>query len=209
MDHSPAHWLELGSAHLSDALRAYGHHFHAVDGGIRPVAASMRVAGPAFTVRCYPGATWAMEQSLELAPPGSVLVVDGGGAADVILMGGLMSARAQVRGIAGAILDAAVRDIEDIIALNFPVFSRYVCPRGGTFAEIGEWQTIVCLGRVPVRPGDWIVADQNGIVVVPIELTDQVLEKARQIVQKERALQKHLTAGRSFAEALAIMNGKS
>lgn len=209
MDHSPAHWLELGSAHLSDALRACGHHFHAVDGGIRPIAAGMRIAGPAFTVRCYPGATWAMEKSLELAPPGSVLVVDGGGAADVILMGGLMSARAQARGIAGAVLDAAVRDVEDIIALNFPVFSRYVCPRGGTFAEIGEWQTIVCLGRVPVRPGDWIVADQNGIVVVPIELTDQVLKKARQIVQKERALQKHLKAGRSFAEALAIMNGKS
>ena len=209
MDERSARLLTLGSAHLCDALRACGRHFQAVDGGIRPVAAGMRVAGPAFTIRCYPGATWAMEKSLELAPPGSVLAVDGAGAADVILMGGLMSTRAKSRGIAGAVLDAAVRDVEDIIALNFPVFSRYVCPRAGTFAEIGEWQTVICLGRVPIRPNDLIVADQNGVVVVPIELVDQVIEQASKIVHKEEALRKHLEAGRTFAEALALMNGQS
>src|SRR3954452_11216989 len=108
-------FLELGSAHVSDALRACGCAFQAIDAGIRPVARNMRLAGPAFTVRCYPGATWALEQALELAPPGSVLAVDGGASPDVILMGGLMSTRAHARGIAGAVLDAAVRDVDDII----------------------------------------------------------------------------------------------
>ena len=61
-------FLELGSAHVCDALRSCGRAFQAIDAGIRPVAPSMRVAGPAFTVRCYPGATWALEQALELAP---------------------------------------------------------------------------------------------------------------------------------------------
>ena len=123
MTNEAAAWSGLGTPNISDALRASGKYFQAMDAGIKPLSPDMRVAGPAFTVRCYPGATWAMEKALELAPPGSVLVVDGGGVPDVILMGGLMSTRAQARGIAGAVLDASVRDTDDIIALGFPVFS--------------------------------------------------------------------------------------
>jgi 4-hydroxy-4-methyl-2-oxoglutarate aldolase len=201
-------WLALGSAHVSDALRVCGRYFQALDGGIRPVAARMRVAGPAFTVRCYPGATWALEEALELAPPGSILAVDGGGGADLILMGGLMSTRAKVRGIAGAVLDAAVRDIDEITALDFPVFSRHVAPRAGTFAKIGEWQTIVCLGRIPVRPGDIIVGDRDGVVVVPFEIADRVAEEGERIVQREAALRKHLAAGADFAEAVAMIKAQ-
>ena len=199
-----AAFLELGSAHVCDALRSCGRAFQAVDAGIRPIAASMRLAGPAFTVRCYPGATWALEQALELAPSGSVLAVDGGASPDVILMGGLMSTRAKARGIAGVVLDAAVRDVDDIAAMQFPVFSRYICPRAGTFDKIGEWDTIICLGRVPVRPGDWVVADCNGVVIVPSEMRQQVLDQARRIVKKEAALQPLLRDGKSFAEAAAI-----
>lgn len=198
---------EMGSAHVSDALRSCGLAFQGVDGGIRPLAGTMRVAGPAFTVRCYPGATWAMEQALELAPPGSVLAVDGGACPDVILMGGLMSTRAKARGLAGAVLDAAVRDVDEIIALDFPVFSRYVCPRAGTFDQIGEWQTIICLGRVPVRPGDWIVADSTGVVVVPVEHLRQVQEHARRIIGREQAIAPLLRTGMSLTEAAASLNG--
>jgi regulator of RNase E activity RraA len=202
-----AAFMEIGSAHVSDALRACGRAFQAVDAGIRPVARNMRLAGPAFTVRCYPGATWALEQALELAPPGSVLAVDGGASPDVILMGGLMSTRAHARGIAGAVLDAAVRDVDDIIEVGLPVFSRYVCPRAGTFDKIGEWETIICLGRVPVRPGDWIVADCNGVVIVPAEIRNQVLDHARRIVKKESALAPLLRDGMSLEEAAAATNG--
>src|SRR3954469_10088148 len=120
--------LELGRAHVSDALRRCGCAFQSIDGAIAPVSAEMRVAGEAFTVRCYPGATWAMEQAIELAPAGTVLVVGGGGWPNPILMGGMMSTRAQARGIAGAVIDGAVRDTAEIAKLGFPVFSRYVCP---------------------------------------------------------------------------------
>jgi len=71
-----------------------------------------------------------MEQALEQSAPGDVLVVDGGGRPDVILMGGLMSTRLRVRGVAGAVVDAAVRDVDDILELKFPVFARHICPRG-------------------------------------------------------------------------------
>lgn len=192
---------EYGSANVSDALRSLGKHFQAMDGGIRPVTPSARAAGPAFTVRCFPGATFALERALELAKPGDVLVVDGGGHADLILMGGLMSQRAHHRGIAGAVLDAAVRDIEDIAALGFPVFSRYICPRAGTFAEIGEWQEVICCGRAPVRPGDWIVADQNGVVVIPIELLDETVRVAGEVHTREAGIRRGLDAGRTLADA--------
>ena len=196
-------FCEVGSANVSDALRALGRHFQAMDGGIRPIDSSMKCAGPAFTVRCYPGATFALEKALEEAKPGDVLVVDGGGVPDVILMGGLMSQRAKTRGIAGAVLDAAVRDISDVIAIPFPMFSRYVCPRAGTFAEIGERGTIICCGRIPVRPGDWIVADVSGIVIIPIELLDATHAKALEINRREQKIQAGLLAGKTLPEAAA------
>jgi len=205
----PAAWCELGSANVSDALRACGKHFQAMDGGIRPLSLTMKVAGPAFTVRCYPGATWAMEQALEQSAPGDVLVVDGGGRPDVILMGGLMSTRLQVRGVAGAVLDAAVRDVDDILELKFPVFARHICPRAGTFSEIGEIQVTICCGRIPVSPGDWIVADASGIAVAPSAIHEAVFQKAQEIHAQEAALAAELRKGRSIAEALEVIKKRS
>jgi len=198
---APEDWCRLGSANVSDALRKHDKAFQSMQSGITPLASDMKVAGPAFTVRCYPGATWAMEQALERAAPGDVLVVDGGASPDVILMGGLMSTRAKARGIAGAVLDAAVRDVDDVIALGFPVFSRYICPRAGTFAEIGELQATICCGRVPVNPGDWIVADCSGIVVVPPDMFAEVAETAQAIHRREEAMAERLAAGDSFEQA--------
>lgn len=209
MTANAADWCELGSPNVSDALRACGKAFQAMDGGIKPLTPTMKVAGPAFTVRCYPGATWAMEQALEQAEPGDVLVVDGGGGPDLILMGSLMSTRMQARGVAGAIVDAAVRDVDGIIALDFPVFSRHVTPRAGTFDKIGELQQIVCCGRIPVRPGDWVVGDRNGIVVVPTEVHDDVFAKAREIHAREAAIAIELKKGKSLTEANESVDGSS
>lgn len=193
--------IDIGTPNLSDALRASGKSFQAVDGGIRPLHPSMSLAGPAFTVRCFPGATWALEKALELAAPGDVLMVDGGGYPDVILMGGLMSTRAKARRLAGAVLDAAVRDVDHIVSLGFPVFSRHVCPRAGTFAEIGEWQTTVCIGRLPVNPGDWIVADCNGIVSIPVAILEDVYREALRIQRREAHMSSALVSGKSLSES--------
>lgn len=195
--------LRCGSANVADALRALGKHFQSMDGGIRPVWPRATMAGPAFTVRCYPGATFALEQALELAAPGDVLVVDGASAADVILMGGLMSRRASVRGIAGAIVDGAVRDIDDIAAISFPVFSRHICPRAGTFAEIGECQTTIVCGRIPVRDRDYIVADNSGISVIPFEMLEATAAKAMEINAKESAIDSGLQTGLPLSAAAA------
>jgi 4-hydroxy-4-methyl-2-oxoglutarate aldolase len=196
-------WIKLGSTAVSDALRKCGKPFGAMDAGIRPLSQQMKLAGPAFTVRCYPGATWALEKAIELATPGDVLVVDGGGYPDVILMGELMSLRGKTRGLAGAIVDGAVRDVEGVIAGGFPVFSRHICPRGGTYAEIGEWQTLICCGRLPIRPGDWIVADASGVAVVPIEMLEQVKTEATNIDRWEHEMERFLRQGKALADAAA------
>jgi regulator of RNase E activity RraA len=193
-------WCSWGSAAVSDGLRTLKKHFQCMEGGIRPLSDTFQLCGPAFTVRCYPGATWALEQALELALPGDVLVVDAGERGDVIIMGALMSQRAQSRGLAGAIVDGAVRDVSEIVQLGFPVFSRHICPRAGTFAEIGEWQTTICCGRIPVRPGDWIVGDSSGIVVVPKDLVWEAAAEAKSIVDRERWIAQVLRDGHSFAD---------
>jgi 4-hydroxy-4-methyl-2-oxoglutarate aldolase len=179
-----------------------------MDGGLRPLVAGGCIAGPAFTVRCYPGATWALEKALELAAPGDILVVDAGGTSDVIIMGGLMSRRAAHRRIAGAIVDGSVRDVDEIAAAGFPVFSRFVCPRAGTTAEIGEWQTTICCGRIPIHPGDWIVADRSGIVAVPAELLADVAAQAETIHWREQLIDEGLQAGMTLVEAVAAAHSR-
>ena len=198
---TPEMWCEWGSAATADALRSLGKAFQSVDGGIRPLCDVARISGPAFTVRCYPGATWALEQALELALPGDVLLVDAGGRDDLIVMGGLMAQRAKTRGLAGAIVDGAVRDVDEIAAIDWPVFSRHICPRAGTHAHVGEWQTTICCGRVPISPGDWIVADRSGITVVPANLYEQTAAEAAAIMERETIIAGYLRSGESLAVA--------
>ena len=198
---TPEMWCEWGSAAVSDALRALGKAFQSLEGGFAPLDLRSRLAGPAFTVRCYPGATWAMEQALELASPGDVLVVDAGGRPDLIVMGALMAQRAKSRGIWGVVVDGAVRDVGEILATELPVFSRFVCPRAGTHAHIGEWQTTICCGRIPVSPADWVVADRTGITVIPATMYEQTAAEAAAIFDRELRIAELLRAGESLTIA--------
>lgn len=200
-------WTTWGTAAVGDGLSGLGHPFQVMESVIKPIGPGMALAGPAFTVRCYPGATWALEQALELASPGDVLVVDGGAATEVILMGELMSTRAQQRGLAGVVVDGAVRDTAQVRALGFPMFARAVTCRCGTHAQIGQWQTTVCCGRVPVRPGDWVVADGDGIVCVPPDLLDAAAEAAEAIHRREARIAEALGEGLSLPDAAARAKG--
>ncbi|MBX3427134.1 MAG: RraA family protein [Pirellulales bacterium] len=197
----PALWGQWGSACVSDALRALGRAFQSLEGSFPGLTPEHRLAGPAFTVRCYPGATWALEQALELASPGDVLVVDAGGRPDLIVMGALMSQRACSRGLAGAVVDGAVRDVDEIIAIGLPVFARHICPRAGTHAEIGEWQTTICCGRVPVNPGDWVVADRSGVTIVPASMYEETAAEAALIFERELLTAELLRSGESLNAA--------
>jgi len=163
------------TAELADAANAP----IAMDGRIKPVWRGARLAGPAFTVRTAPGEHRAVREATEQAPAGAVLVVDGGGAVDRALWGDKMSALALERGIAGLVVDGAVRDVEGIEALGFPVFAAAIVPTGPAGHDLpGDHELEITCGDRAVRPGDVVYADADGVVVVPAADHADVLRRA-------------------------------
>lgn len=189
------------SANLSDALGQLGHKFQTLQARIRTVT-GLPVWGPAYTVQCYPGATHALEEALEKAAPGDVLVVNGEGYAGAVLMGGLMSGRARHRGIAGAVIDGAVRDVSELKKMQWPVFAAAITPRSGTFAQLGQLQVSVSCGDVVIHPGDMIAGDDDGVVAIPALVLDEALQLAWDIEQKETYIAAALARGLSLSEAV-------
>ncbi len=153
----------LPTASLSDAA---GRPI-AMAGRIRPVWPGARLAGPAFTVRTEPGEHPAVRRALEQAPAGAVIVVDGGGFLERALWGGTMSKLAHDRGVTGLVVDGAVRDLDEIEELGFPVFAAGVVPTPPLREGDGETGSAITCGGIAVSPGDLVVGDADGVVVVP------------------------------------------
>ncbi len=137
-----------------------------LDGRVAPLAPSMKFAGPAFTVEVRPGDNLMIHAAMAMAKPGDVLVVDGKGDTTCALMGAIMINACKVLGLAGVVLDAAVRDSEELRELGFPVFSVGTNPNGPTKFVPGRINWPVSAGGVTVCPGDLVVGDADGIVVV-------------------------------------------
>lgn len=155
-----------------------------MDIGIRPQWDSPRVAGPAFTVRCEPGDNLMLHAAIYRAEPGSVIVVESGDL-DHALAGGNVCAVAQRRGIAAFVLDGLVRDLGEVRAAGFPVFSRGVIPIPGGKKKLGALGGPVRVGGVVVHPGDIVVADEEGIVVTPAARQEEILRAALDKLAKE------------------------
>lgn len=187
---------------------------------LSPISHGQRIAGPAVTLRNVPESRVPKygydkhEQSLmgdrdvyDLARPGDILVVDSGGRAGVSNMGGLSATMAQRSGLAGAVINGGIRDIEGIRALNFPVWSRGVTPISGKFRlEAAEIGGMIDVAGLRVRPGDLVLADGSGVVVVPLELAVTVLELARKAEELEARLRKAISEGKSAAELRSILH---
>jgi 4-hydroxy-4-methyl-2-oxoglutarate aldolase len=137
-----------------------------------------RVAGPAYTARCCPGDNLMLHAAIHRAPAGCVVVVEGGDA-EFALAGGNVCAVAQKNGIVAFVLDGVVRDIAEIRAMRFPVFAKGVLPKPGAKELLGTLQQPIRCGGVAVSPDDVIVADEEGIVVVPAGECAAVLEAAQ------------------------------
>jgi 4-hydroxy-4-methyl-2-oxoglutarate aldolase len=150
-----------------------------MDIGIRPLWPHMRrLAGPAFTVRCPPGDNLMLHAAIYRAHPGAVVVVESGDL-DYALAGGNVCAVAQRRGIAGFVLDGLIRDLAELRTMDFPVHARGLIPIPGAKTAIEPLNAPVVCGGVTVHPGDVVVADEDGIIVVPHAGTRQVLTDAR------------------------------
>lgn len=156
-----------------------------MDIGIRPLWPSVpRVAGPAFTVRCPPGDNLMLHAAIHRAEPGAVIVVESGDV-DYALAGGNVCAVAQRRGIAAFVTDGVIRDLAEVREMGFPVFARGVMPFPGTKKVVAPLNGRVRCGGVDVDAGDIVVADEEGVVVVPRARHEQVLLDAQAKVAKE------------------------
>ncbi len=158
-----------------------------MDIGIRPLWPGMpRVAGPAYPVRCPPGDNLMLHAAIYRAEPGSIIVAQGGDN-DYALAGGNVCAVAQKRGVVAFVLDGVIRDVAESRARRFPVFARGVMPFPGARDSVGVLNGPIRCGGVDVRPGDIVVADEEGIVLVPAAQAEEILKAAQARAAKDEA----------------------
>lgn len=139
---------------------------------------SLRIIGPACTVKVYPGDNLMVHKCLDIAKPGDVVVVDAANSGNTAVLGDLISTKARHRGIAGFVVDGMIRDLPAIQALgDFPVFARGVTPIGPLHRGPGEINHAVSCGGIVVNPGDIIVGDLNGVVVVPRGIAEDLIAR--------------------------------
>lgn len=187
---------KLPTGNLSDALGKTG----SMDSGIKPVFPEARLGGPAFTARLVPGDNLGAHIALNQAPPGSVLVLDARGYTGAGLFGEIMALAAQKRGLAGVVIDGGCRDSLGIKEMGYPVFCRAFNPGGTVKESLGEINVQVSCGGVTVNPGDIVVGDADGVVVIPQARAEEVLAKAKQIAANEAKVMERLRAGESTME---------
>lgn len=170
----------LPTANIADAQERFG-----VPRGIVPVWAGARLVGRARTVRTRAGDNLFVHRALAESQPGDVLVVDGEGDTSRALIGDLIGRRALDAGVVGFVLDGAVRDVEELEELRLPVYARAVTPAGPYKHGPGRLDVPVSIGGVVVAPGDLLVGDGDGVVVVPREQVEEVLTRAEEVLARE------------------------
>ena len=169
-----------------------------LDGRIAAVSPSLRLAGPAFTVEVRPGDNLMIHAAMTMAKPGDVLVVDGKADRTCALMGAIMINACKKLGLGGVVLDAAVRDVEELRELGFPVYSVGTNPNGPTKFVPGRVNWPISCGGIAVRPGDLVVGDADGVVVIEREKAPALLDAAAKKVVEERARIADIVAGRNL-----------
>lgn len=195
-----AAWQDAEAAAASDCL----DRAQAMDGGMQPLDRGMRLIGQARTVRCMVGDNSALHAAINVVEPGDVLVADAGGFLGNAIWGGLMTEAARKRGIAGLIIDGAVRDCAEIIEVGFPCFARGTVPAGPHKNFGGQIDGPIACGGVAVHPGDLIVADGDGVTVVPLAQVDAVLVAYTALKEKEARAMAALDAGGTLADIYGV-----
>jgi 4-hydroxy-4-methyl-2-oxoglutarate aldolase len=182
---------ELGVATVYEASGREG----LIDLDLHQLIPGSRAAGPARTVRCGQGDNLMVHAAMDRAQPGDVLVLTMPEPEPVALIGELLATQAKERGVAGLLVDAAVRDTSDLRELGVPVWARWIRVRGATKTEVGALDEPVEVGGATIRPGDHVVLDEDGAVVVRHERIDEVLAASRERLEKERVKRAQLEGG--------------
>ncbi|MEK3722339.1 RraA family protein [Paenibacillus sp. FSL H8-0034] len=177
-------FFDIVTPHISDNL----NRMFASCSGLRPYHSGYKLVGSALTLKTRPGDNLLFNKAIDMALPGEVIVVDGGGDLTNSLSGEIMTRIAENRGVRGFVLDGAIRDSGPISKRDFPVYARGVTHRGPYKTGPGEINVTVTVGGMVVNPGDIIVGDEDGLVAIPLAIAPMVLEKARQTALLEADL---------------------
>lgn len=196
-----AELLALGSATLGESGARRMHP------RVKPAWVGARLAGAAYPVSCSPGDNLGIHVAVARAPAGAVIVADMGGAGDFGYWGEVLTTGAQARGLVGLVIDGGVRDCDALAAHAFPVFSTGIALTGASKDQPGSVATPVMVGDVAVEPGDWVVGDVDGVVVLPGATLDEVLAAGQARADKEAALFTALRDGATTVDLFGLDTG--
>lgn len=174
---------ELPVANIDDCMNRTA----AVNENIRPMNKA-KLLGPAFTVKVAQGDNLMFHKAMDMAKEGDVIVIDAGGFTGRAIFGELMINYCKVRGVAGVIVDGSIRDYDTLSKMDFPVYARGITPNGPYKNGPGEINTVISFGGQVVRPGDIIVGDEDGIVVIKPEEAKDLVEKVKNVSLKEKEI---------------------
>ena len=190
--------IRAASGYAASILADVAGRRGALDGRIAPLAPSMRICGPAFTVEVRAGDNLMIHAAIALAKPGDVLVIDGKGDTTCALMGSIMLNACKVLQLGGVVIDAAIHDTEELRELGFPVFAVGASPNGPTKFIPGRINWPISCGEIAIAPGDLIVGDADGVVAIERDKAASLIDLAARKAADERARIADIVAGRDI-----------
>jgi 3-hexulose-6-phosphate synthase/6-phospho-3-hexuloisomerase len=190
---------KVSTANISDAL-----HRGLPLRDIFPIMPNIKMIGPAVTVRTYPG-DWAKPvEAIDVAKEGDVIVIDAGGVPPAV-WGELATNSAINKKISGVVISGGIRDINDIKKLKFPAFATLVTPQAGEPKGFGEINVPLVISGIKIQPGDWIVGDDDGVMVIPKEVAVEFTNRAMNVLETENRLRKEIKDGSSLSKVAELL----
>lgn len=197
-------WLdkfkEIPTSIVSDCLNRY----YAMNGEIKPIYNNIRLTGFALTIQAMAGNNLMSHLALTFAEPGDVLVVDARGYLGNAVWGGVQTAFAIKRGVAGLVVDGAIRDVEDMRKKKFPVFCKGITPAGPHKGWADSINVPIQCGGIPVMPGDLVIGDDDGVAIVPKERIKEVYDESIIRLKKEKSWMDKIEKGQSSLDAIGL-----
>jgi len=178
--------------------------FNAMTSDMKPLFEGIRIVGTAVTVKTLASDLAAAFKAIDISMPGDVVVIDSHESINTAFWGENMTISALNRGVIAAVVDGACRDVEELRKIKFPVICKGVVPNVGSISGYGHVNVPIQCGGVPVSPGDIVVVDGNGVVVVPRAEAKEILEKARPLLETEHLLQEKIKAGATIGELIKV-----
>lgn len=197
-------WLDkfkdIPSSIVSDCLNRY----YAIGGDMRPIYENIRMVGFALTIQSMSGNNMMSHYALTFAEPGDILMIDAGGNLAHSVWGGIQAQCAQQRGVAGLVLDGAVRDVQEMRDMKFPVYCKGVTPAGPHKGWGDNVNLPIQCGGVPVSPGDLVIGDDDGVAVVPKDMIPTVYKEALKRLELEKVWVDKMNNGATSMDAVGL-----